>query len=382
MRLAVYCDYSYRIQGGQLSAELPFSLFLRGLAPHCDELTLVGRLDPAPGRFPHVLDGVGFARLPFYSSGADPIGLLRAMPEGIARFWRLLDRVDVVWVLGPTPLSLLFSLLTLIRGRRLVLGVRQDLPRLFAHRYPDRPLLRAGARLLEGAFRLLGRRVPVVVVGPDLARRYRRSPLLHMLLVSLLSETDIMPGEEDARRYDGPELRMLSVGRIDPEKNPLLLADVLAAALRAEPRWRLDVCGRGPLTEALGERLHELGIADRATLHGNIPIDDGLLDRYRASHVLLHVSLSEGVPAVLLEAFATRLPVVATAVGGVPDLARDCALLVPPRDAEAAAGALQRLISDPQLRASLVERGVPRARNHSREAECARLASFLAGAAG
>jgi glycosyltransferase involved in cell wall biosynthesis len=92
------------------------------------------------------------------------------------------------------------------------------------------------------------------------------------------------------------------------------------------------------------------------------------------------VSFTEGVPQVLLEAFATRLPVVATAVGGVPDLTRGCGLLVPPGDAVAAADALQRLVSDPELRASLVEQAVRKARRHSREAECARLAQFLAGA--
>jgi len=380
MRLAVYCDYSYRIDGGQLTAELPFALFLRELAPYCGQLTLAGRLDPGPGRFPHAIDGVDFTPLPFYSSGADPVGLIRSMPAGITRFWRLLGTVDGAWVLGPTPLSLLFALLTLMRRRRLVLGVRQDLPRLFDHRYPGRPLLRGGARLLEAAFRGLARRVPVVVVGPDLARRYRRSPALHTLFVSLLSEKDIMATEDDGRLYDAPELRMLSVGRLDPEKNPLLLADVLAEATGADPRWHLDVCGDGPLMGKLAQRLEELGVAGHATLHGNVPIDDGLLDLYRSSHAFLHISLTEGVPQVLLEAFATRLPVVATAVGGVSDLARDCALLIPPRDAGAAARALRRLISDPQLRAELVKRAVLQARNHSRETECARLAQILAGA--
>ena len=50
----------------------------------------------------------------------------------------------------------------------------------------------------------------------------------------------------DRPAYDGPELRMLSVGRLDPEKNPLLLADILAGAVTADPRWRMDICGEGP----------------------------------------------------------------------------------------------------------------------------------------
>ena len=377
MRLAVYCDYTYRIQDGELSAELPVSRFLAELAPHCEQLVMTGRLDPRPGRYPYTMEGVEFAPLMHYASGARLGSLLRVMPSGIARFWRLLGRVDAAWVLGPTPLALLFALLTLLRRRRLVLGVRQDLPQLFRHRYPRRPLLRWGAVLLEGTFRILALRAPVVVVGPDLARRYRRSRALHVAYVSALSEHDILELDDD-RRYDGPELHMLSVGRLDPEKNPLLLADVLAAALAGDPRWRLDVCGKGPLSGRLAARLEELGVADRATLHGHVPNDGGLLDLYRRSHALLHVSFTEGVPAVVLEAFATRLPVVATAVGGVPDLVGDCGLLIGPGDAQAAVGALRSLTANPELRATLIERGARKARTLTRGAEAGRVAQFIA----
>ena len=380
MRLAIYCDYSYRVQNGSLYAELPVGLFLAELSQHSERLVMIGRLDPQPGRYPYEIDDVDFAPLPYYTSGAKLTSLLRVMPSGIARFWRALDDVDVAWVLGPTPLALLFAGLTLLRRRRLVLGVRQDLPQLFRHRYPDRPLLRWGAVVLEGAFRALARRAPVVVIGPDLARRYRRSPALHAAYVSLLTEDDIRLFGDPSRRYDGPELRMLSVGRLDPEKNPLLLADVFAAALRMDPRWRLDVCGRGPLATALAQRLEELGVADRATLHGHVPIDGGLLDMYRRSHALIHVSWTEGVPAVLLEAFATRLPVVATAVGGVPELVGDCGLLIPPGNAPAAAEALASLVANAALRDALAERALRKVRTHTREAESARVAGFIDGA--
>ncbi|MGI8557165.1 MAG: glycosyltransferase [Solirubrobacteraceae bacterium] len=380
MRLAVYCDYSYRVEAGRLYAELPVSLFLSELAPHCERLVMAGRLDPRPGRYPYAVGDVDFAPLLYYASGAKLGSLLRVMPSGIVRFWRLLDGVDVAWVLGPTPLALVFAILTLLRRRRLVLGVRQDTVQLFRHRYPDKRLLRWGAVILEGAFRALARRVPVVVVGPGVARRYRRARALHTVYVSLLSETDILAFDDHSRSYDGPELHMLSVGRLDPEKNPLLLADVFAQALRTDPRWRLDVCGKGPLSSALAQRLEELGVVDCATLHGHVPIDGGLLDLYRNSHAFIHVSLTEGVPAVLLEAFATRLPVVATAVGGVPDLVRDCGLLIRPRDAGAAVDAVETLISNPELRGELVERAVRKVLTLTREAECARLAGFLAGA--
>jgi glycosyltransferase involved in cell wall biosynthesis len=379
MRLAVFCDYSYRVQDGVVYAELPFALFLRQLARHCERLVLTGRLDPSPGRYPYVMEGVEFVPLPHYASGAQLGAVMRAMPTGIARFWRMLDDVDVVWVLGPNPpQALVFALLAKLRRRRLVLGVRQNLPQLIRHRHPGKVHLWLAALALEAAFRLLSRRVPVAVVGPDLARRYRRAKALHVVYVSLLGEEQILSAEDVARDYQGSELRMLSVGRLDPEKNPLLLADVLASALRSDVRWRLDVCGDGTLLEALAARLQELNVADRAVLHGNVPIDDGLWALYRASHALIHVSLTEGVPQVLLEAFAARLPVVATAVGGVPELVAGCGLLVGAENADAAAEALERLASDDALRAELLDGASARVREHTLTAECTRLAAFLA----
>jgi glycosyltransferase involved in cell wall biosynthesis len=377
VRLAIYCDYPYRLDGAQLTAEQPVAIFLDSLSEHVDRLIMIGRLDPEGGRYPYAMPGAELVALPFYSSGADPVALLRSAPGTLAAFWRALGEADVAWSLGPTPLSVLFALLALVRGRRLVLGVRQDTPRLFAHRYPDRRLLRAGVGVLEGSYRLLSRIAATVVVGPDLARRYRGARRLHETYISLLPSTRLAAPEDDERRYDGDELRILSVGRLDPEKNPLLLADVLARALVDDSRWRLDVCGDGPLAGALAQRLQRLGVSDRARLHGHVPIDGGLLDLYRDSHVMLHVSFTEGVPQVLLEAFALRLPVVATAVGGVPGLVGDAGLLIAPADPDPAAEALGRIAGDATLRAQLVERGSSRAREHTLERESAELAAFL-----
>jgi glycosyltransferase involved in cell wall biosynthesis len=378
LRLGVYSDFSYRVHDGALYAELPFSRFIEGLAPHCERLVLIGRLDPTPGRFPYRLRTAELVGLPYYASGADLGAVLRAVPTSIRRFWRALRGLDVVWVLGPNPpQALLFALLARLRGRKVVLGVRQNLPELIRHRRAGQPVVIAAAYALEWAFRLLGRFQPVVVVGPDLAERYRGARSLLSVYVSLLQESDLGAPADDARDYDGDRLVMLSVGRLDPEKNPLLLADVLCRALRADPRWRLEVCGEGSLASELAQRAAELGVADRLVQHGHVPIDDGLWDFYRSAHALLHVSMTEGVPQVILEAFAARLPVVATDVGGVAHLVADHGLLVAPRDADSAAAALERLVSEPELRARLVDAALQTASEHTVEAECARLAAFL-----
>jgi glycosyltransferase involved in cell wall biosynthesis len=119
-------------------------------------------------------------------------------------------------------------------------------------------------------------------------------------------------------------------------------------------------------------------VEERAELLGYLPIHGGLMERYRDANAFLHISWTEGMPQVLLEAFAAGTPVVATAVGGVPEAAGDAALLIPPGDADAAAEALGRIAADPELRRQLVTRGVERVRGRTLEAESARVARFLA----
>jgi phenylacetate-CoA ligase len=105
-----------------------------------------------------------------------------------------------------------------------------------------------------------------------------------------------------------------------------------------------------------------------------------LLALYRSSNMFVHVSLTEGVPQVLIEAFATGLPVVATDVGGVAAAVGrgEAALLVPPGELAPLVTAIERLLEDPVERDRLAEAGLARARALTLEHEGARVASFVA----
>lgn len=380
MRLAVYSDQAYRVHGSELWAEEAFALFLGRLSAAVDRLVVVGRRDPVSAPWHHRLpDAVELAPLPHYESLADPRTGLAAGPRSIAAFWRALDDVDAVWLLGPHPLAIAFAAVAALRRRRVVLGVRQHLPDYVRTRRPGRRGLLLAALVLEGLWRALALAAPVVVVGPDLARRYRHGRAVLDIPISLIDDADLAAVDAAAAPASEGERVALSVGRLDPEKNPLLLADVLAAVRASDPRWRLVVCGDGVLAGALAERLAELGVADHADLRGYVPLDGGLRDLYRSADAFLHVSWTEGFPQVLLEAFATGLPVVATDVGGVAELAGDAARLVPAGDAGAAAAELAAIADDADERRRLVQAGVARAERYTSGAVCRRLAAFVAG---
>jgi glycosyltransferase involved in cell wall biosynthesis len=377
LRAAVYLDQAFWREGEEIFAARSFVLFLGKLAERFDELTVTARLSPQPSSSHYRLPPPArFAPLPHYGSAARPLSVIRAARESAARFAELLERVDVVWLLGPHPFALLFARMAARRGKRVVLGVRQDLPRYVGNRHPRRPDLKLVAEALDLAYRRLARRHPAVVVGPDLAKRYGAARELLQIYVSLISAAEINPVESRAERsYDGP-VRMLSVGRLDAEKNPLMLADVLE---RLDTRFELIVCGDGPLEAELASRIADRGLGARARLLGHVPMGEELMRLYRESDLFLHVSWTEGVPQVLLESFAAALPVVATAVGGVADAAGDGALLIPPGDPDAAAAAVRQVAASSELRARLLSAGHAIAENHTIEAEADRVARFLRG---
>lgn len=132
------------------------------------------------------------------------------------------------------------------------------------------------------------------------------------------------------------------VGRLSEEKDPQLAVSVLAA-LNA-PSALLAVVGDGPLANAVRAEAQRLGVANRVRLLGAVAQAGRF---FRAFDTVLLSSQTEGTPMAILEAALARVPVVATAVGGVPDLlGANSPFLAPHGDAVGLARALARLLGD------------------------------------
>jgi len=383
MRLGVFADQTYVSVGGRVSTNRAFVRFVTSLPPRVDEVVVFGRLDPVPGTGPYELSGEGvrFVPLPFYRRVSSVPRMLGVMRESARVFGREIERLDAVWIFGPHPVALLFSVVARRRGVPLVLGVRQDYPTYIAGRLPSRWWRWAvgAAWALDRVFRLLARRAPTVALGDELARHYAGGAPVLATGFSLVPEAEVTDLDQALRRAWDGELQLLSVGRLDPEKNPLLLVDVIAELRARDPRWRLVVAGDGPSRPEMERRAAERGIEGAVDFLGEVPNGPALWELYRQSNVFLHVSLTEGLPQVLFEAQAAGLPIVATAVGGVPAALGHGAtgLLVPPRDVPAAIAATERLAADVRLRQQLVAAGLENARQETLEAQLDRVAAFL-----
>jgi glycosyltransferase involved in cell wall biosynthesis len=385
-RLGLFIDGPFRRdEHGRVftnDEEFGFMRFAARVGSRFGRFALVARA-AGQERTPYELPaGVELIPLPDYGSLRRIGRLLAAIPRTVARMWRALDELDVVWVTGVHPLGLLMALLTRIRRRRLVLLIRQDSPQYFRTRLPSRrwaPLL-ALVLFLDWCFRVLARRAPVTVVGSDIALRYRApgARVLEMH-VTLLEDSQLAAGPSKAD-WSG-QIGLLTVGRVAPEKNPMAAVEMLHELDRGEPgRYRLTWVGEGPESEALARRAAELGVEDRLELPGYVPFGDELLALYRDAHAFVHISLTEGVPGVLFEAMGWGVPIVATDVGGVAGALAggEAGLLVPPRDVAALAAAVRRLEGEPAMRRELSERALEIARRTSLDSESQRVAAFIA----
>lgn len=165
---------------------------------------------------------------------------------------------------------------------------------------------------------------------------------------------------------------VVSVGRIDPLKDVHTMLRVAAETLRFVPAARF--VHYGPVTsgeETYGRScvaLHKrLGLGDRFRFMGPTTDPNGVV---RAADVVLMTSISEGLPLSVLEAMGQARPVVATGVGGVPEVIRGCGAVCPPGDDDALAMAVVVLLRNPDLAWRLGKRGHSRLGRIFSESAC------------
>ena len=153
------------------------------------------------------------------------------------------------------------------------------------------------------------------------------------------------------------EALVITVGRLSREKAQMDLLIAFNQLLKTNPdtRAKLVIVGEGPERGRLAASAASLGLSDRVMFTGEV---GNVQPYYGAADVFVLPSHSEGSPYVLLEAMAAKVPIVATVVGGVPEMVKDeeSALLVRSRDPRALASAIARILVDPELAGRLTEK--------------------------
>jgi glycosyltransferase involved in cell wall biosynthesis len=218
---------------------------------------------------------------------------------------------------------------------------------LRAKRFAYRTLYRAGSR--RGATFV----AVSAAVADSIARRFgvRRDRI-----VTIPNGIDVDRYPTDAGRDEvrasigiGPtDTAVISVAKLYPQKGHLVLVDAMRGVMAARDNVHLVLAGDGPERSAVEDTVLATGLSKRIHVLGERGDVGALL---AASDVFVLASLWEGLPVALLEAMASRLPVVATAVAGSSQVIehRVSGILVPPGDPEALARAIEEVCDHPEL---------------------------------
>jgi glycosyltransferase involved in cell wall biosynthesis len=211
----------------------------------------------------------------------------------------------------------------------------------------------------------------VVCVSEAMAARVRRAGVPARKVIVVRNALDTTPFDNpfpDARRNvellfsRPPRLLVGAVGRLSPEKGFDVLVDAAAVVVRSQDDVGFVLFGDGPLRQSLEARVRANGLEGRFVLAGF----RNDLDKYLPGlDLAVSSSHTEGLPVAVLEAQAAGLPVVATAVGGTPEVIQEAqtGLLVAPGDPSALAGRILTALSDEPLRQKMGRQAWQRVRD-------------------
>jgi glycosyltransferase involved in cell wall biosynthesis len=193
----------------------------------------------------------------------------------------------------------------------------------------------------------------VAALSPQLAEQCREKLPGARPLSVLPITTDDAPCASPARvgSRNGRGITFGFAARLEPLKGPLVLIDAFAAVCQTLADASLRIAGTGGQHREAVARAERLRVAGRCDFTPVYTRPEQKSAFMRSLDVFVLPSLTEGTPNSIVEAMAHGLPVVATRVGGIPDVVTpETGILVPPEDAEALARAMARLASDRSLR--------------------------------
>ena len=173
-----------------------------------------------------------------------------------------------------------------------------------------------------------------------------------------IPDTDELAGDAAARtnirsKYNLPNDAIIAVtsGRFIDQKGHRYLLEAIPELVEACPPLRFLWLGSGPLEESLRERIAQLGVNDHVLFAGML---DSVERHLAAADLMIHPSVEEPFGIAILEGMRAGLPIVASDVGGIPEVVDDsCARLVPSRDSHSLAKEVVTLASNAELRRSM-----------------------------
>jgi glycosyltransferase involved in cell wall biosynthesis len=199
----------------------------------------------------------------------------------------------------------------------------------------------------------------VIVLSSREHLQAHQMPFVHKKIVLIpngITPPPFMPKEEartlfinranipasDSRLYIG------TISELHPNKGLLFALEAMHALIIEKVNLHFFIIGEGEQRTALETKIKQYDLSARVTLLGSI---DMAAQYLKAFDMFLLSSLKEGLPYVLLEAAIAEIPIIATEVGGIPEMTNDKAILIPAQDSQAITKAIKELAKDPSRHA-------------------------------
>ena len=323
---------------------------------------------------------IEFSHRPAYAGSF--AGFLLRLPWILLPTWRrilqVVSRADVVVSQFPSPVFPLIvhavrrkkkpHILYVVGDIREVVETSGKYPRL-ARKLVVTPIAEAMHRLALRA----SRSSMVIAVSSSLAQLYGSSAVRSVVFAPTAIAAAQISDRQDT--CQSTPTRLLFVGRLVPVKGLAYLFEAVRLLLHDGVPVRLILVGAGPCRKTLITLAAEHKLTSAVEFTGEVSFGPRLLALYREADIFVLPSLSEGTPRVLWEAMAAGLPIVATRVGGVPEIIQhgETGLLVGPRSAQQLASSIRRMIEDEELRVRLIRAGYSLIRKHTVEKQATTL---------
>ena len=376
----VYHMPFWRAADGTLrEVEGSFARYVDSLAPYFDEVVLCVPVLAEPSGEGTAIRSANVALAPLRRFDG-PAQFYPRLPLMIPSLLRFVRSVDLVHLRVPTPAAIFASACARLLNRPefvLVVGDLRALLPSMPYRGVKRLLWRGYTGFEERNVQRMADRALTFANGEALTVKHSRRGRAVIQTQTTTIDAASVNNREDT--CTGERVCLLTVSRIDPRKGLRVLPEAIRGLVDRGIDAALDIVG-GPVgapgdreRAAIEEAARAIGVADRVTFAGAVPLDR-LLPRYRAYDLFVLPTLpGEGVPRVLLEAMAAGLPVVTSRVSGIPSLVtheRNGLLLDSP-DASAVADAVTRIMEDGALRRRMIAHGYETARAHTLQAQAA-----------
>lgn len=298
-----------------------------------DEVIIVARVNPAD----QVEDGwirvdgerIKFCGLPYYIG---PAQMVRKLPQ-LLKAINQIAKLDAHFILRvPSILGALLSRRLQLNGKPYAIEVVGDPGDVFTKDNFKSKLVKV-YNFIFSTFLIKqckNAKAVAYVTKSTLQQKYPPNPTALSTNYSSIEMSDYFYSEIKSPKKKDEIKRLLFIGSLSQTYKGLhVLLDALGELTSNDLKWKLDVIGDGSFRNDYEQQVERLDLKSKVQFHGYISDRKAIYEFFRSSDLFVLPSLTEGLPRVVIEAMATGLPVVASRVGGVPELIEECALVAP-----------------------------------------------------